>query len=108
MNDARTILSSIFHINTTYSTAQLSSSATIALLQQGKPVLAGFSGSYNDTGNPVGHMVVISGFDSTTTRTTFYVRDPNYTAYKIVTAYSRDVAMDYYQGITMFWDETAY
>lgn len=108
MEDARKILTDIFGINTTYYSMQLSVSAAINLLQQAKPILAGFTGSYSDTGEEVSHMVVVSGFDYTSSATKFYIRDSNYAATKSVLVYSRSVAMEYYDGIVMWWDESAY
>lgn len=108
MADARKILSDVFNISTTYSSMQLTYGYTITLLQQSKPILAGFSGSVSATGEERGHMVVICGFDDSGTNLKFYVRDSNYTAYKTVTLYSRSIAMEYYDGVIMWWDEAAY
>lgn len=108
VNDSRKILSDIFGISTTYSTAQLSVNTTISLLLQSKPILALFYGSYSDTGEGVGHMVVISGYNDNSSNIKLYVRDSNYTSIKTVIVYSRSVVMDYYEGIIMWWKESAY
>lgn len=112
ISEAQTILSSIFHIGTTYYLGRLSNSVMINLFQQGKPILATFYGHYND--NPSqneGHMVVLCGYNDNNTgvNTIIYIRDSNsQSLMSVISTSNTELKMEYYPGLTMYWVEGAY
>lgn len=99
------ILSSIFKINTTYTSSMLTSGTIVNYINMRKPILVGFSNSKE------GHMVVLCGYDDggNGSNMKYYVRDSNYSgSYQIVKPMSNGIiGMDYYSGI-MYWNEAAY
>lgn len=105
MDDSRSILSSIFKINTTI-VSTMSYSQIISKINSGHPILVGFLNSKN------AHMVVLCGYDNGagSSNTLYYVRDSNSTSLQIVVTYaSGSIAMDYYSTAgVMYWNEAAY
>ena len=110
MEDAQKILRDIFKIGTDSIENALAEITIKDKIDSGNPILAGFIEEIdNASEEPMRHMVVVCGYDDSTSDMTIYVRDSNERDIKSVISYGDFfVVMDYLGGNLMVWRESAY
>lgn len=94
----------IYKLNSTAGGYILSYSSLVSLIDNNKPAAAAFA---NAAGG-MGHMVVFCGYSYSSSGSAIIVRDSNYTNYQLATAYGPTYRLNYYTGMTLYWNNTCY